>query len=204
MTQLELTIEISPIDTETINRQGKVIALAQPFGAGAGGPEVLWVLFAPFETNRVEWQTDYGLFASPDPVESDTVITASSILPQAEPGLVYPFADGVFGTPIPSSSLETYSIRNASGDSLTFGLTQTVTANGERFDSAPVVALPVPVGESGEFLPRPRVKVFLFRKTENGVVVIIEKSRALELDFGDEPNQTIHYDGTGFAVGPLG
>lgn len=201
MSHFELTIEVTPVDTETINRQGKVVALARSFGGT--GAEVIWAQFAPFETNVVEWGPQFGLYASPDPVKGDSPITASSTLPLAEPGLVYPFADGVFGTPVQSGTTETFSIRNESTGTLTFGLTQTVTANGSRLDSPPIDAISVPSNDSAELMPPTRVAVFLFRRVDDGVVVIVDHGQVLELDFEADPKQTIHYDGDGFAVGPL-
>ena len=102
MSPYELTIELSPEDTETLNEKDQVVALVPFFGDSHA--EMIWVQLAPFETNLVTWGSELGLYASPDAVEQEGAITASSTVHPAKAGCLYPFANGVFGAPVDSSS----------------------------------------------------------------------------------------------------
>ena len=201
MAEFELTIQISAEDTEKINKAGQRVALSQYFGQKSA--EMLWVQLAPFEKNEVSWGSEMGLYASPDPVEVDTVITASSSVLPAEAGFLYPFANGVFGSPMKSPAANAISTQNDVSEALTFGLIQAVTANGKRYDPRPVIALRLEHGQVAELVPTRRIAVFLYSEVDAGIIVKVVRSAALEVNFGGDPHQTIHWDGQRFVSGPL-
>ena len=79
-----------------------------------------------------------------------------------------------------------------------------MTANGSELEGRPIVAVRVGPGLIADFLPTEKVAVFLFGRVDDGVVVEVDRSAALEVDFRGDPKQTIHYDGQRFVKGPLG
>jgi hypothetical protein len=202
MADFELTIQFTQDDTKTINSEGFVVAIvkgphSQP------DPKPLWAVLVPFEKNVVAWQGIYGLYASPDPVEQETVISASSTQYPAEPGVVYPFTNNVFDAPTGITQPGDYAVENNTSEVLTFGLAQTVTANGKTYDASPVNALAFGNQMTGIFEPTETISVFLHKETVAGAIIIVTESAALTVDMAANPTQTIHYNGSEFVLGPL-
>lgn len=206
MTEFQLTIEISRQDTETINEEGLAVTLAKG-DLSPGQPLLLWTSFAPFERNVVSWKEVYGLYASPDPLASYPTVTnitdLSSQVP-ADPGVVYPFANGVFGAPGGQVEPNQYAAENKASRGLTFGLTQAITANGEELAAPPINGVGVPVEDQAVFQPLDEVSIFLFREVTQGGVIIDTQVGLLVLPYSaDEPDLVVHWNGEAFEKGPL-
>ena len=206
MTDFQLTIEISRQDTEKINQEGFKVTLARG-DLSPGQPLLLWTSFAPFQRNEVHWKDVYGLYASPDPVEpypNVTRITDLSVQVPAEPGVVYPFANGVFGAPGGQVDPDQYAAENKTSRSLTFGLTQAITANGEELAAPPINGIALPVEQQVVFLPLDEVSILLFREVTEGEVTIDTQEGLLLLHFSaEDPELTVHWNGEAFEKGPL-
>ena len=205
MTEFQLTIELTAADTKKVNEEGLQVALVKGLGADESS-NLIWISFALFEANLVSWHDVYGLFGSPDPVQPETVITASSIQLPARPGIVYPFENGVFGTPPGGSPSSQYFVQNREPRTLTFGLAQSVAGGGKNLVGSPVNAFPLPSQEEIAITPSETVFVFLRKEIEAGTVTIVTHSDALKVSFSAaNPKQTIHYDATSksFVPGPV-
>lgn len=204
MSNFELSIQFTGGDTQKVNSDGFVVSIVKGIHNSSTDPKPLWVGFPPFENNTISWHDEYGIYASPNPLKPETVITASSILYPAKPGFVYPFADNVFGLPTGTAQPGVYAVNNNAGKLLTFGLLQGVTVNGKEFEANPVTAIAVQNQEEASISPSATISVFLHRKANLGTVVITTEGPVLTLDMAANPVQTIHYDGSRFASGPLG
>ena len=201
MSNFELTIQFTKSDTQKLNDAGYVVAFIKDVYL-SDVPKPLWATLAPFETNTFAFQDEYGLYASPDPVQRDTVITAFSSQFPAQSGVIYPFDDNVFLPPAGSVDPKQFAIANKTPGALTFGLMQEATANG-RSVVAPATAVSVLAQQQVVFEPTDTVSVFMYQKTVTGTAVIISESVALAVDMAADPTQTIHFDGIKFVPGPL-
>lgn len=206
MTEFRLTIEISSQDTEKINEEGLLVTLVQG-DLSQAQPVLLWTSFAPFERNLVQWKDVYGLYASPDPLKpypNVTQITDLSSQVPANPGVVYPFANGVFGAPGGQVEPDQYAAENKASRALTFGLTQAITANGEEQAAPPINGVAVPAEDQVVFEPQDEVSILLFREVTEGGVIIDTQEGLLALSYSAEhPDLIVHWNGQAFEMGPL-
>lgn len=204
MSNFDLSIQFTQSDTQTINRDGFVVSIVKGIHSSSDDPKPLWATLAPFEKSTVTWKGSYGVYASPDPVQSETVISASSTQYPARPGVTYPFANNVFNSPEGSVQPGGYAVENNDGRMLTFGLLQGVTVNGSKFLANPVNAVAVPNQQAAVFEPTETISVFLHMHTNSGTVIVVAEGPVLTVDMAANPTQTIHYNGSEFVLGPLG
>jgi len=204
MSNFELSIQFTQSDTRTINNDGVVVSIVKGIHESAADPKPLWVAFAPFEKNTVTWEGVYGVYASPDPVQHETVISASSTQYPANPGVIYPFLSNVFDSPEGSVQPGNYAVENHAGERLTFGLLQGVTANGSKFDANPVNAVAIENQDMAVFEPTETISVFLHKKTDLGTIIVVIEGPVLTADMATNRTQTIHYNGSEFVLGPMG
>lgn len=202
MSKFQLTIELSAEDTSKLNSEGFMIAIVR----GKHTPDSIqpiWNLLSPFETNVLAWDNTYGLYASHDPIEVETVITASSTQYPAQQGVIYPFQNNVFGDPSGATPPNTFATINKTTEAISFGLLQTIISNGTTYDERPVTVASLSVMTTGTFEPSDDVSVFLYQKVENGTIVAKTEGPVLVVDTATEPMQTIHYNGEVFVKGSL-
>lgn len=196
----KLSIQFDPNDTKDLNSNGFKVVITKGVVTlnTATDPILFWVAFEPFEINSITWEAIYGVYASPDAVQTGTMISASSGLYPAKPGIEYQFEEGVFDTGPSSSTPNSYIVKNNSPDTkLTFGLTQTVTANGRTFDAAPVNGVVLDSLQTQLFSPTEQVTVFLYKEVVSGGVIAREENAFLTLEMEDNLEQNIFYkDGT--------
>ncbi|MEH2237065.1 hypothetical protein [Nostoc sp.] len=194
MVNYQLNIRLATQDVRTINGAGQKVAIVKSVGNTSGTP-VIWVGFAPFENNQVSWQNQYGVYASSTQVQSGATIFKTSAVNPASANTFYPFVNGTFNSPNPPGGGDnTYGISNNYSQQFTFGMAQSVTANGNTFDANPLNAVPVLSKQNAVFTPIEIVKVFLFGNFDNGVIISNITSNALIVDLTKDPNPTIKYD----------
>lgn len=204
MSNFELSIQFTESDTQTINNNGFVVSIVKGIHKSADDPKPLWVMVAPFEKNVVTWESVYGVYASPDSVQSETVISASSTQYPANPGVIYPFKNNVFNSPESSVRPDAYAIHNTAVEMLTFGLLQGVTVNGSQFDASPVNAVAIKSQDLAVFEPTETISVFLHKKTEGGTIIVVTEGPILTVDMASNRMQSIHYNGSEFVPGLMG
>lgn len=142
-----LTLNIDPTSLNSINGAGKKIALAQRVvNAPPTAPpiEVVWITFDAFESNTIEWNENFGLYAS------DTAIAANKKIALKEEatspvvgGSFYPFfTNGEFLPPVESPAIPvgTYAAQNLMPTPVTFGLTLAAEVNGLVMPFKPISA----------------------------------------------------------------
>lgn len=208
MSNYRLLIEFKPGDVAKLNEGHFKVALVKGIHNRKMDPKPLWAVFKPFEGNVVTWNDEYGVYASPDPITNETVISASSVQYPARPGSVYPFFDdNTFGPPEGAVQPGDYAVQNNAGEMLTFGLLQGVAVNGAKSDVSPVDAVAAKTGQVVTFQPTETISVFLYcLDSSNPVVTIHEEGKVLVLDMASNPAQTIHFwhEGSQFVHGPVG
>ncbi len=195
MAHYELIIQFDTSDAREINQHQHKVAIVKEVEGSQKGTDVIWVAFSPFELNEVKWDVDYGIYVSENEVQNGVSIYKCSTVNPAKPELLYPCEWGTFGAPI--SKLEgenTYGIRNQYAKNLTFGLAQSVTANGDKYTANPLNAVSVLSKEKVIFTPYEKLKVFLHAEFDNGVVISDITSDALSVDLTKNSIQTIKYN----------
>jgi hypothetical protein len=195
MSTYKLTINLETQDVKDINVAQQRITMVKKVG-GSSGSKVAWVSFNPFEHNEVTWDAKYGIYASSTTVQNGSEIYKTSAVNPAICELSYPFENGTFSAPVSGDTPNAYGIKNQYSQQFTFGLAQSVTANGCKFDASPLNAVPVLSMQTSTFTPIEKIEVFLHSNFNNGVVISDITSKALELDFTNDQNITIRYDKT--------
>ncbi|MEI8593212.1 hypothetical protein [Photobacterium sp. Hal280] len=193
MSSYNLNINIDSNDVRTINQSQQKVVLVKTVG-GSSGSKVAWVTFSPFEHNEVSWTEKYGVYASSTQVQSGAQIYKTSAVNPATTEVMYPFEDGTFGSPENGGQSNSYGISNRYSQGFTFGLAQSVVANGNVFEASPLNAVSVLSRQNAIFTPVERLEVFLQGNFNNGVVISQVSSTALPLDFTNNSDITIRYD----------
>lgn len=201
MTDFELTIQFTQRDTEIINRDGLMLGIAK---AAHFGTELItiWAGFQPFEKNIVTWKTTYGVYASTTAVQQDAMIEVLSQLYPADPDVVYPFENHVFGTTSGSAQPNNYAIENRDHETFTFGLLQEFSVNGQLLQN-PVNALALLGRFRATFHPTEKILVFLHKQVTCGTLIAPPTDGTLIVDMAAQPKQTIHCEGLAIKPGPL-
>lgn len=206
MSDFELNIQFRSEDVRLIQQADQKVTLLKEV-AGSSGQPVTWVTFNPFEGNTVNWTLDFGLYASNTLIQNGATIDKRSTVDPASSGVLYPFADGTFDNPTGDAGVNNYGIQNHydTAQQLTFGVAQSVTANGTAFEANPLNAVPVLFNQEAIFTPIEKVTIFLQGKFDNGVILTEVQGGALTVDLTNNPSQAVHYDAAKgkFLAGPL-
>lgn len=205
MSSYELDIQFTASDTQQINNNKQKLTIVKEVG-GTSGSMVVWLAISPYQSNTITWDENYGVYASTSLVEAGATIVKTSFVNPASSGVTYPFENGAFDAAKGDlTDPNSYGIENDTTGVLTFGLAQSVTANGTPFDTNPLNAVSVLTSESAIFTPIEKLQVFLHAVYNNGVVISDVDSPALTVDLTGTTKVIIHYDGTSghFMVGPL-
>ena len=205
MADYELKIEINPEDVQQINGAKQKVTITKEVSGGTSVP-VAWVAFEPLSDNELTWEQKYGVYASTTEIQNGAKIVKGSAVNPATSGVYHPFELGAFSGPYGTTSRPNeYGIENRASDQLTFGLAQSVTANGNPFEANPLNAVPVLTRQTATFLAKEKLRVFLHGAFDNGVVISEVQGMGLEVDLTTDPIQTIHYSKSkgGFLLGSL-
>ena len=205
MASFELTVQFAANDVQQVNAAEQQVTIVKEVGGNAGS-SVVWIALSPFENNQIDWEEEYGLYASTTSVQNGATITKSAAVNPASSGVIYPFESGAFSSPQGSlSSPNDYGVKNLSPSGLTFGLAQSVTVNSDPFEANPLNAVTVLTQQQATFTAIEKLSVFLHSQFNNGVVISDILGPPLQVDFTHDPIQTIHYDPTQgkFVLGPL-
>ncbi len=195
MSNYELIIKIEPEDVEQIQQAGQEVGIVKKVINGSSGESVIWVSFKPFEYNEVKWETQYGIYASTTEIKNGATIFKSSAENPVKTDFYYPFEYGRFKSPTRNiGDRNQYGIENNYSEKLTFGMAQSVTANGNKFEARPLNAVTVLRQETAVFTPIEIVKVFLHGEFDNGVIISEVKSNALEVNLTKNPIRTIAFN----------
>jgi hypothetical protein len=173
MVQYTLHIDPGADGADHIKKELKqYIAIAKvvdPPDSNDSLPNVAWVSFVPWDKNEINWEVGYSLYATQSEIKAGVTITQDSPFAGPDVGELYSFKDGDWSDEGKSDHSDAYSLHNNNGDTLNFGLAQTVTVQGKA-TSSPLAVTTVGNNEYGYYVPQEVVYVFLFNYGNNGVV----------------------------------
>lgn len=175
--QYELNINIDSQGVEQINQAGQQVTISK---SDPTTNPIAWIGFAPLESNILTWTDNYYMYASTSEIENGVTIDMSSQTPDPlQLGFTYTLQDGAFLST--SGTGSSYIGENQEGDSLTFGLAQSSTVNGNSQTLTPLNAVTVLNNETANFTPLETVYVCLYANTANGTVISSIASSALKV-----------------------
>ena len=195
----EYTLDLA-IDTDSLNiikaAQLK-ITVAKP--VSGSNPNVTWLVFDPFEGNKIQWEENYGIYASPTPIaQNGAVISRLSETPfPANDAAYYSLTSnatftGPFtgqGAPGIGSYKVDNNMPNTSYPALTFGLQQKASINGRGINPSPLNAAVVPANLDATFTPLTTVYVWLQAQFTSGTVITQVNGNAAIVKFGGSVTQ---------------
>lgn len=197
MSKYKVTIKFTPKALKAIYAAGERLALTKEV-VGNKGKSVTWVSTLPFESNVIEWEEDYLLYASRQETQAGAVISKLSE-ESAICGTMYSFEDGIFENAHTAECVgkNEYGLQNCMDmyPYLSFGLAQPVRVNDEFQAGNPINVLTVPYNHMAVMSPREKIKIFLAADLDNGVVISREFSNSLEVEYiGTDTEKTVVYD----------
>lgn len=191
MSSYELNVLFTESDVQKINLNKQKLTLVKTLSSGSQSA-LAWLSISPFEKNQITWSNTFGLYVSNTKVEAGAKIFKISAQNPASDQHCYPFRNGIFIEPrkLEEPFRNKYQIKNETAQDLTFGLTQGIVFNGNKFDANPLNAVTVFENETATFSAIEKVKVYLSTCEDNGVVISEINSEAIELDFTDPRNSS--------------
>lgn len=199
MSKYKLNVTLSDAALQTIYGAGQKLAIVKAVAGNSGVP-VVWVSTLPFESNVIEWENEYQIYASREEAMHGATISKLSETAGIT-NLSFDFKDGIFQNAQPSQMVgaNEYGIHNAMDayPSLTFGLAEAVRVNGELQQGKPINAVLLPYNHTAAMSPIEKIQVFLAGDINDGVVHTRELSNAIELTYeGNDTEKAIRYDET--------
>ena len=199
MSYYKLNVTFSDAALQTIYAAGQKLSIVKTV-EGDSGESVVWVATLPFESNVIEWENDYQLYASRQEAMHGATISKLSETPGIT-SLEFDFKDGIFQNAQTSKMVGSneYGIHNAMDaySCLTFGLAEAVCVNGEMQHGKPINAVLLPYNHTAVMSPVEKIQVFLANNIDDGVVQTREFSNMLSLTYtGNESEKSIRYDET--------
>lgn len=200
MPDYTLNLEINPSDLATIREANQKIIIAKPVNGGS--PNVAWLAFDPFQQNTVEWEENYGMYASLTTVQHGATISRLSTSPYpAAPATSYTFNEYAnFAGPTADSSVgpTTFQVVNempaSQHPSLKFGLMQEAVVNGQTQGTKPLNIASVPAQNTADFTPVVTVFVWLQAHMESSTVITDVSSDHLKVTYTYDNEITVHYE----------
>jgi hypothetical protein len=112
MSTFRITTTFSQTDLERLHATGTNIVVAKP--TEGTEPNVSWVVYRPLQTNTVEWQEQYGIYASNVDFQNGAELSqlSSTDLPALTGRLYVLNPSGVFSGPGSGGETNLYSARN--------------------------------------------------------------------------------------------
>ena len=192
MPQYTLDLAIDSVSLNTIKTAQLKITIAKPVGQSS--PNVTWLVLDPFEGNKIEWEEQYGIYASPNPIIQNGAIISrlSETDIPATDGAYYafsssatftgPFTDAV--APASGSYKVVNNMPNTQYPALSFGLEQKASINTRGIDPSPLNAAIVLSQFSATFTPLTTVYVWLQAEFISGTVITDINGDAAVVTFG--------------------
>lgn len=200
MSKNTLTLSIDPKDLPIIRGAQQRITLAKPVGSDSS-PNVVWLSIDPFQRTDVEWEEQYGIYASTTKIQEGALISKLSETDfPAQDGASYTYTPGaVFAGPSGSESKGTYAVQNDmpynSYPALTFGLTQSALINQGPAQRKPISASSVLATQFSAMTPFTTVFVWLQSQFASETIITKIVGRSTKVKFGGGiDNIALKYD----------
>ncbi|WP_019962468.1 hypothetical protein [Woodsholea maritima] len=172
-----LALDIAPADLDVIKNAGQKITLMKRTSNSSAN--VIWLTIDPFQSNTVQWQEDYWMYASNTVyANGSTISKLSETSPgPAQDGMMYTFANNNFSEPakapdVPSGTFAAVNqVSYQQYPSLIFGLAQSAMVNELPVDRKPISARPVLSTQHVAITPYTIVDVFLQGHFESETII---------------------------------
>ncbi len=204
MSDFQIDIEISSQDTATLAAaHSKVTLIYGRYNPTEDSTTPIWLEFAPFEKNTVNWQDTFGVFASPEPLqETGTAYNALSSVFPAKGDMKYVFKENIFALPEPLEQSGAVTIENDTDAALTMGLLLGGTANGARTAPTPASARSVAPNMTLSETLQQTVSIFVRTEVETKLMTTVATGPVLTLEMRSDKPRKLKYAGEnkGFVV----
>ena len=157
------------------------------------------MVFKPFEKNTVQWEEEYGIYASSCEVNSGVTITANAKAPfPAITNKLYTLdAQGNITGPDDGGQPNAYSIMNDFNAKpyMTVGLYQDAVVNGTLQSAKYLNAIPLLFKSTAFMEPLEPIYIWLQSQVTSGTIISTTTSPVTKLNFGGSVDQmSVKYD----------
>jgi hypothetical protein len=186
MPKYNLSINLTEEQLNGFYAAGSNIIIAKP--TGGESPNVAWQAFRPMEGNTVQWEEQFGIYASTAQIENGAVLTKVSrtSFPAAEKSVYRLGGNAHFEPPTPKEHAEpdTYYAVNGYENNLLLGLFQDAVVNGKQVPGNAISAAPVPINSTAAMTPYTTLYVWTQSLVVSNTVVTKVTSPMTEVKFG--------------------
>lgn len=184
-----LSTLFSEQDLERFYASGTNIVIAKP--SEGGSPNVAWVVYRPLVNNAVEWDEDYGIYASNTDIQNGAKIKqmSATLCPAAIETLYTVNPSGYFNAPVSGGTPNSYSATNLYNNLpkgfLTIGLTQNATVDGNVLMGNVTSAALVQYNYTAVMTPYTTIYIWAQSHVKSSTVVTKVMSPMTKVQFGD-------------------
>ena len=199
MASYELDVAFTNDQLNVLYAAGSNVVVAKP--TGDSNPNVAWQVFRPLQGNTLNWDEEYGIYASTSEVTNGAVLTqlSSTGIPAVENKLYTLQPSGAVSGPDSGGAPDSYAMLNnySFKDYLTIGLYQDATVNGTKILGNALSAAPVILKSTAFMTPFTTLYIWLQSQVVSNTVVTTVTSPMTKLVFGGGvSNISVAYDST--------
>jgi len=203
MSKFNLSINLTKEQLDILYGANSNVIIAKP--TGEESPNVAWQAFRPMESNTVQWEEKFGIYASVAQLTNGAILTKTSktSFPAAEKSLYRLGGNAYFEPPTPKAKAEdgTYYAANGYENDLLFGLFQDAVVNGKQVPGNAISAAPVPLNSTAAMTPYTTLYAWTQSQVVSNTVVTKVTSPMTEVKFGGKiSNITLGYANGEFIV----
>ncbi len=183
-----LNTEFTNQDLERFYMSGTNVIIAKETAGGTHN--IAWVVFRPLQKNTVQWDDNYGIYASNTDLMNGVVVNqmATTGIP-AVIEKTYDFGpNGIFGPPTSPGSPNAYTagnhFNNLPKGYLTMGLTQDAAVNGTHVTGNVASATVVLFNSSAVLAPGTTIKIWAQSQVVSNTVITTITSPVTQVTFG--------------------
>lgn len=197
MPDYTLNIAFSKEDLKIIYVTGSNVIVAKPTMGGKA--DVAWQVFKPMQANTLNWEEEYGVYASTSSIKDGAELTQLSNVPvPAAINKLYTLeSNSTFSGPSSGGSANAFSVLNKYDvkEYMTVGLYQNAKVNGTEILNNAISAAGVMLNFTATMTPFTTVYVWLQSHVKSNCVVTTVTSPQTKIIFGGGINNvSVKYD----------
>lgn len=184
-----LSTAFAKTDLDRFYASGTNIVLAKP--AGGGSPNVAWIVYRPLISNTIQWEENYGIYASNAEIQNGAQlvqISATGFPAVADKQYTMAPSGNVIGGTSSSGTTGSYVMDNQYNNlpkgMLTFGLFQAANVDGVDILGNAVSAAPVIYQSNAVMTPFTTVYLWTQSQVKSNTVVTTVTSAQTKVTFG--------------------
>lgn len=197
MASYQLDVAFTDEQLKILYATGSNVVIAKPSGGGA--PNVAWQVFKAMQANTINWDEEYGIYASTAEVVNGAKLSQLSSVPvgAAMDKLYTLEPNSIISGPTAGGQANSFALQNKYNNKpyMTVGLYQDATVNGTQIAGNAVSAAPVILASTAIMTPYTTVYIWLQSQVVSNSVVTTVTSPMTELRFGGGvDDMSIKYD----------